>query len=514
MSWLRILFGKRSQTKATPRAHVVPRLEGLEERVVPTTTTSSNWSGYAVTAGAGAVNYVTGTWQVPTVTSSGQSATYSSAWVGIDGYGSSTVEQTGTSMEVHNGVAQYYAWYEMYPAAPVTIPVTIHAGDMVRASVSYIGSNEFTLSLTDISTGGSYSTTRTLANAHRSSAEWIVEAPASGSGVLPLAHFSPVTFGNDLATINGTTGVISNGWSGTTMYQINMVNSQTGATDTTSNLTSNGQGFTVTYGSGSGSSGGGGGQGTYEVGEFAGQGVWRHSASGWQQLTSADATQVAVDGQGDVVGEFAGYGVWRYEDSTGWQQLTSADASQIFIVGNGTVIGEFAGYGVWRFADATGWQQLTSADASQLAVSSNGIVVGEFAGYGVWRFENATGWQQLTGANASHIGVDANGDVVGEFQGYGVWRYENGWQQLTSSDATAVSIGGNGIVAGEFQGYGVWRFENGWQQLTSTDASQIAVNGNGDVVGEFQGYGVWHFADATGWNQVTAANALFVAMNA
>ena len=77
---------------------------------------SSNWSGYAAETNlndpaSGAVTAVSGSWVVPKVTPTSNSSTaYSSVWVGIDGYSSSTVEQIGTDSDVVNGQVQYYAW--------------------------------------------------------------------------------------------------------------------------------------------------------------------------------------------------------------------------------------------------------------------------------------------------------------------------------------------------------------------------------------------------------------------
>ncbi|HVS38452.1 MAG TPA: hypothetical protein VMS17_23035 [Gemmataceae bacterium] len=265
-------------------------------------------------------------------------------------------------------------------------------------------------------------------------------------------------------------------------------------------------------GGGGGGGGGGGSSGAYLVSEITGDGVWRYSAAtGWQQLTGANATEVAVDSRGDVVAEFNGYGLWRYEDATGWRQLTGADAALVGIADNGTVAAEFNGYGVWRFEDAAGWQLLTGANASELSVAGAGIVAANFYGYGLWRFEDATGWQQLTGANASQIAVDANGDVAASFYGYGVWRFENatGWQQLSSAYASQLSIAGDGIVAADLNGYGVERFEDstGWEGLTGADASKVSVDAAGDVAGAF-GNGVWLYEDGLGWGQLTAATAL------
>ncbi len=125
----------------------------------PSTTTSSNWAGYAAATNlnnpaTGSVSYVAGSWKVPAVTGTGTA--YSAVWVGIDGYTSNTVEQIGTESDVASGTPSYYAWYEMYPQGYVTVPLTISAGDSISASVSY-ASGQFTVTITDNTTGKSYS---------------------------------------------------------------------------------------------------------------------------------------------------------------------------------------------------------------------------------------------------------------------------------------------------------------------------------------------------------------------
>ena len=74
--------------------------------------TSTNWSGYAATTGT--YTSVSASWTEPTGTCSG-SAKYSSFWVGLDGYNSNSVEQTGSEVDCSGSRAVYYAWYEMYP---------------------------------------------------------------------------------------------------------------------------------------------------------------------------------------------------------------------------------------------------------------------------------------------------------------------------------------------------------------------------------------------------------------
>ena len=219
-------------------------------------TTSSNWSGYAAqtslnSPAANSVSAVYGTWTVPTVSGSGTA--YSAVWVGIDGYSSSSVEQLGTEQDTVGGQAQYSAWYEMYPADSVTIStMTIHPGDTMTASVVYdtatskYPSGYFVLSMTDTTTKQSFSIDEGNSGYQRSSAEWVVEAPSSNSGVLPLADFTPVTFTNATATIDGVTGAIDNStWQNTA---INM-GTQSVAEDSTSTLTDSGgaSSFTETY---------------------------------------------------------------------------------------------------------------------------------------------------------------------------------------------------------------------------------------------------------------------------
>lgn len=175
---------------------------------------STNWSGYAAETNlqspqSNAVSGVSGQWVVPTVTCASRSSSYSSIWVGIDGYSDSTVEQTGTDQDCSRRTPVYYAWYEMYPQASFRVSLAVAAGNVMTASVLYNGNNSYSLTINNVTTGKSFSTTQQLANAGRQSAEWIVEAPSSWFGVLPLANFGTAHLSNSVATINGHTGTIS-----------------------------------------------------------------------------------------------------------------------------------------------------------------------------------------------------------------------------------------------------------------------------------------------------------------
>jgi hypothetical protein len=213
-----------------------------------TSVTSSNWGGYAAQScltspSKDVVTKVVGTWVEPTAKCSGTA--YAAFWVGIDGYSSSSVEQLGTDSDCNGKTPSYYAWYEMYPANPVTISMTIKPGNTITASVTYNSAKKFVLAIEDVTTGKTFSVTKSLSSAARSSAEWIVEAPSSSSGVLPLADFGTVTFTSCSATISGVTGPIQTSSSTWQAAEMNIVGSTT--EETTGALSSSGNGFTGTW---------------------------------------------------------------------------------------------------------------------------------------------------------------------------------------------------------------------------------------------------------------------------
>jgi hypothetical protein len=158
---------------------------------------SENWSGYAVEGAKGSVTDVKGSWIVPSVTCPPTGSTFSSFWVGIDGFNSNTVEQIGTDSDCVDGQAVYYAWYEFYPHPSYNVnSFPINQGDVISAEVSYSAANggQFTVTLTNVKTSATFTISTRANSAKLSSAEWIVEAPWS-AGILPLAHFDSSLFG-------------------------------------------------------------------------------------------------------------------------------------------------------------------------------------------------------------------------------------------------------------------------------------------------------------------------------
>jgi hypothetical protein len=239
---------------------------------------SQNWAGYV--AGGTQFSSVSGSWIQPTA-KCGSGQTYSAFWVGIGGSSnqSSALEQTGTQADcTADGTTDYYAWYELVPAAPVKLDLAIKPGDHISAKVSVSGSN-VTVSLSDQTTGQSTTKTLQMDSPDTSSAEWIAEAPSAcdGSGScqpLPLADFGTVQFTSASATANGHTGTISDpNWSaqavqlgGSGASDVSY-SSQDASSATPSSLSSDGSSFSVASQTGSGSTGSAGGAGDYGYGD-------------------------------------------------------------------------------------------------------------------------------------------------------------------------------------------------------------------------------------------------------
>jgi hypothetical protein len=191
--------------------------------------TSTNWSGYAVTGGTGAFKSVSASWVEPTAKCSGTK--YAAFWVGLDGYSSNSVEQTGSDSDCTGSSPTYYGWYEMYPAAPVYFTNAVSAGDHFTASVTFSGTDTYTLVLKDVTKGWTHTETKASSGDKRSSAEVITEAPSSAS-VLPLADFGTVDY--TAAKANGTS------MSSQSPVKITMVDSSGADKDSTSAITSTG----------------------------------------------------------------------------------------------------------------------------------------------------------------------------------------------------------------------------------------------------------------------------------
>jgi hypothetical protein len=241
---------------------------------------SANWSGYVVGGSSSSKSFssVSGGWTEPTANcSSSSGSSYSAFWVGLGGSeGNQTqdvstndskqtsLEQAGTEADCSSdGTAQYFAWYELVPAAPVRLSLAVKPGDKLYTRVS-VANQQTTVQLIDKTTGQSVTKTLSSPSPDTSSAEWIAEAPSSCGGQggcqpLPLTDFGTVPFTNAYATANGHTGSISDSdWSaaavqlspGASANGMGAVDVSTGGSSagaTPSGLSSDGSSFSVAY---------------------------------------------------------------------------------------------------------------------------------------------------------------------------------------------------------------------------------------------------------------------------
>ena len=220
---------------------------------------SPNWSGYVAAVDLrNAVNYsvtkVSGSWTVPHVINAGIASTACSLWVGIDGYGSKSVEQLGTEHDWFNNQEIHYAWWEMFPLPSheiVGFPVA--PGDQISASVTYIPLNTFLPVNADLFILQIFNITKrvytivpqvTQSLMERMCAEWIVEAPWLNV-TLPLSDFGVAQMYNCTAVINGKEGAINDpSWQNDS---VNMVDTNGVSKAVVSPLSADGKSFSVQW---------------------------------------------------------------------------------------------------------------------------------------------------------------------------------------------------------------------------------------------------------------------------
>jgi Peptidase A4 family len=189
---------------------------------------SSNWSGYAAAADSGVrIRFVSVNFTIPSLNcansplgSSGSA--YAAHWAGLDGFNDATAEQTGVDAFCDSsGTPAYYAWYEMYPLAPVAF-TGVNPGDAIHVSVYFDGS-AYNLVLTDLTTGGFINTTQPCpsgSTCRNKSAEVITEDPGGAvAGGFDLADFGMANYtGARVTSLTGTHGTLAaqpNNWTST-----------------------------------------------------------------------------------------------------------------------------------------------------------------------------------------------------------------------------------------------------------------------------------------------------------
>ena len=291
---------------------------------------SQNWAGYAVTGQQNSFTSVSASWTQPAVTCSGAEE-LDAFWVGLDGDGTRTVEQTGTEADCDNPSVFYQGWYEVFPFSPVFYSNPVKPGDAMSAAVVSDGGDAFTLTLSDSTENWTQTTKANSPGATLGSAEIIAEAPSDGQQVLPLGNFGTVGFtgatvnkqalgsegGLNAITMASQAGTLAtpSALSGDNAFSVTWDNS--GVTATSGGQGGQGQGGQGQGGQGSGGQGqggqGSGGDGTGGQGT-GGQGTGGQGSGG--QGSGGQGTGGEGSG-GDGQGGWTGWGYLGGEGSGG-----------------------------------------------------------------------------------------------------------------------------------------------------------------------------------------------------
>jgi hypothetical protein len=177
---------------------------------------SDNWSGYnqGFLSTEQTYSSISAEWIVPTATQhTAGEAEDSATWIGIGGgcldtsceASDETLIQAGTDQNVAaDGSVSYSAWWELVPVPSENSSITVNPGDLINCSISQIVPGLWSISLSDVTDGQSFSETLPYTSSELT-AEWIEETPleigTSGTGLADLPNLSTVSFTD--ATVNG-----------------------------------------------------------------------------------------------------------------------------------------------------------------------------------------------------------------------------------------------------------------------------------------------------------------------
>jgi hypothetical protein len=190
---------------------------------------SRNWAGYAVHRPGVKFKKVSATIFVPYLNCAvTPRRVFSSAWVGLDGFNSRTVEQDGISADCAAGHARYAAWWETFPRPEIATRIAIHGGDSVTEVVTYNPrTRKFVMTVRDNTDHQHFTVARRcpVRNCKRNSAEFISEAPGVNGRQSSLADYGAESF--DFISIvasNGRGGIASRHWRADAIIQVNNLN--------------------------------------------------------------------------------------------------------------------------------------------------------------------------------------------------------------------------------------------------------------------------------------------------
>ncbi len=234
-----------SLSLSQPHTLPIDRVTGRRANVAGTQNVDEvayNWAGLIETGTT--FTGISADWTVPTIQPS-PSTQVSATWIGIDGYSASdpTIVQIGTTQQTEGGANTYFAWYELYPAAPIYIG-DVQPGDSMEAGISQSSPGSWTIGIEDLTTSDSYVKTVSY-DGPAESAEWIEEAPATTGGhILTLADFGAVAFDDLGLGVPDPSAAVEN--------YTSMADTAGQIIAYPSNVDTSTNSFTVTYGSPSG----------------------------------------------------------------------------------------------------------------------------------------------------------------------------------------------------------------------------------------------------------------------
>jgi hypothetical protein len=222
------LTGHAPRVTLTGKFHLVHLPRQIRHEVLPkpqagTVVKSVNWSGYiALPRNGHKFKSVSANFTVPAVNctdstngTSGESSM--SNWVGLDGYGDRTVEQTGEFAICAGTTAPtYYLFWENYPNPATTTVCCANPGDAIRVSATYSSKTHlYHLFLDDYTVASTINVDVACATGSvckNASAEVIGEALNGGPPGMNLAYFGQTSFVNaSVTSSNGKSGSLNPG---------------------------------------------------------------------------------------------------------------------------------------------------------------------------------------------------------------------------------------------------------------------------------------------------------------
>ncbi len=160
------------------------------------------WSGYVA---KGNFAMVQGDFTQPTINSSNPAYTHESTWVGLGGYNTGKLVQTGTAMTTYGGTNHYYAWYEYLSPANPNLEVQfnsiiVNAGDKIHTYCSFQQANNlFNAYIANNTNGTSQSVLVNISASEyfdSSTAEFINEKPSWAATDNGLTNYGTTNWWN------------------------------------------------------------------------------------------------------------------------------------------------------------------------------------------------------------------------------------------------------------------------------------------------------------------------------